>query len=278
MKPLSTVCHRQRTASVTFTHPRRLAWLVAVLTVASCGGLQGSATSAAEQESTTAAHRPVDDPKSGFDDDRARRVHPHPWRLEKRISNPAPTFSISRHGRRVRGAIPKSCSPCPMVGRTTSGFLVGARRDTPRHVFVSFWDVDKVYAHPCDWSSEPLVDPGRTVEGLVAALVDQPMRNATTPVEVTVDGYQGFMLEWSVPTDIDFSTCDEGFFESWTALGWSSDRYQQGPGQVDRLWILDIDGSRLVIDAMYMPGATEQDREELFAVVDSIQFEPVTDE
>lgn len=155
------------------------------------------------------------------------------------------------------------------------GFLVGARRDTPRHVFVSFWDVTYVYGHPCDWSGSS-IDPGRTVEELVAALIEIPMRNATSPIEVTVDGYRGFMLEWSVPTDIDFSSCDESSFESWMAAGWSSDRYQQAPGQVDRLWILDMDGSRLVIDAAYRPGATKQDREELFAVVDSIQFQPVT--
>ena len=109
----------------------------------------------------------------------------------------------------------------------------------------------------------------------MGALAVIPMRDAATPVEVTVDGYQGFMLEWSVPTDIDFSACDESAFESWTALGWSSNRYHQAPGQVDRLWILDMDGSRLVIDAAYRPGVTEQDREELFAVVDSIQFRTV---
>ncbi len=57
------------------------------------------------------------------------------------------------------------------------------------------------------------------MEELAAALVDVPMRSATTPVEVTVDGYQGLMLEWSVPADTDFSSCDESSFESWTAAG-----------------------------------------------------------
>ena len=82
------------------------------------------------------------------------------------------------------------------------GWLVGAGRDSERNSshtrFVSFWDVDEVYAHPCDWAGE-MIDPGRTVDGLVTALVDRPMRNATTPVEVTIDGYQGYMLECPFP-------------------------------------------------------------------------------
>jgi len=42
--------------------------------------------------------------------------------------------------------------------------------------------------------------------------------------------------------------------ESWTANGWSGDRYQQRPGQVDRIWILDVDGERLVVDLLSAAG------------------------
>lgn len=263
-------------AHMTFKSLRSLAWLVAALTLAACGGQQESATSVSQQGSTTAAIAPsttlnlastttepvesIPTLGSGEED-----LQPGPYLLD---------FQTRAAGGR---AYPQIVLTVPDGWQNSDGWLVGTGRDTPRWWFVSFWDVEKVYPHPCDWLGEPFIEPGRTVEGLVAALVDRPMRNATTPIEVTVDGYQGYMLEWSVPTDIDISSCDEGYFESWTAAGWSSDRYHQGPGQVDRLWILDVDGSRLVIDAMYMPGATEQDREELFAVVDSIQFQPVTD-
>jgi hypothetical protein len=76
---------------------------------------------------------------------------------------------------------------------------------------------------------------------------------------------------------MDFSKCDadgaEHDFKSWTGKGWAYNRYHQGPGQVDRLWILDIDGARLVIDAFSMPSATAAEREELLNVVESIRFE-----
>lgn len=56
------------------------------------------------------------------------------------------------------------------------------------------------------------------------------------------------------------------------ARGWNGDRYQQAPGQSDRLWILDVNGERLLIDASYGPHVTAADRAELAAVVDSIRF------
>ena len=138
--------------------------------------------------------------------------------------------------------------------------------------FVTFWDVNRVYPTPCRWKYRPMVDPGRGVNRLAAALIAQPMRHATAPTDVVLAGFRGKFLEWSVPTDIDFDDCDEGVFESWTARGWSSDRYQQAPGQVDRIWILDVNGERLVVDASYLPNATAHDRAELDSVVSSIRF------
>ncbi len=139
-----------------------------------------------------------------------------------------------------------------------------------------FWQVDEVYAHPCQWN-QPRIRPGPTVDGLATALAAVPLRNATTPVAVTVDGYVGKYLEWSVPDDADFATCDKesgtGYFKSWTAVD-GGDRYQQGPGQVDRLWILDVNGVRVVIDAHFAKVATEAERAELTQIVDSIRFEP----
>ncbi len=41
---------------------------------------------------------------------------------------------------------------------------------------------------------------------------------------------------------------------------------------MDRLWILDVGGQRLVVDAWYLPTATAQGRAELENVVDSIRF------
>jgi hypothetical protein len=166
------------------------------------------------------------------------------------------------------------------------GFAVRSLVNTPRQLVVSFWNVVDVYANSCHWLG-PLIHPGSTVDELAAVLAVRPLRNATAPAVVSLGGYSGEFLEWSVPADINFSDCDQEpsdgvrYFDSWTGLmlwnapfnpSGTTDRYQQGPGQVDRLWILDVDGRRLVIDATYMPGSTGEDRAVLQQVVDSIAF------
>ena len=184
-------------------------------------------------------------------------------------------------GLRSAGKFPKVLVTLPEGWENDDGWTAGPIEPIEPAGYVTgllLWDVVDVYAHPCQWQG-PRVHPGPTVDDLVAALVAQPLRNATEPVDVTIDGAHGKRLEWSVPEDADFTACDvrdpggEATFESWTATGWSTDRYQQGPGQVDRLWILDLGGARLVIDAQFMPEATEQQVAELMQVVESLRFE-----
>jgi hypothetical protein len=149
------------------------------------------------------------------------------------------------------------------------GMTTGER--IPR-MLVSFWDVALVYETPCRWQNTSLIDPGPGVGALASVLAKRPLRNATVPKDVVLAGVRGKYLRWSVPRQIDFADCDEGVFESWTARGWASDRYQQGPGQVDRIWILNVGGTRLVLDVAYMPQATNADRQALGRIVRSIRF------
>jgi hypothetical protein len=172
-------------------------------------------------------------------------------------------------------------------GWSSFGYGVHRYTDTPRYLAVSFWSVRDVYANGCHWLG-PSIHPGPTVDDLAAVLAARPLRNATAPLAVNLGGYHGKFLEWSVPVDIrfdaasqSFSDCDQGnengptrgYFKTWIATD-GGDRYQQGPGQVDRLWILDIQGHRLVIDATYMPATSELDQVALRKVVDSIAFKP----
>jgi hypothetical protein len=171
---------------------------------------------------------------------------------------------------------PKVVITVPDAWNIYQGVAVQTLVDTPRQMALSFWNVVDVYANGCHWLG-PMIHPGPTVDELAAVLAARPLRSATAPVAVSLGGYNGKYLEWSVPADIHFSDCDRdhggsAFFKSWTDA--EGDRYQQGPGQVDRLWILQVEGHRLLIDAAYMPGATEQDRAELAKVVNSIAFKP----
>lgn len=132
------------------------------------------------------------------------------------------------------------------------------------------WNVDRVFTHPCEQGA-PAVPVGPTVADLANALAAQPMRSTTAPVPVTVGGYDGLSVELSVPDDIDLDTCPGSQFRLWEG------RWQEVPGQVDLLWILDVDGQRITVDASHAPGAGPQEVAELIDMVSTTTFVPVDD-
>jgi len=148
----------------------------------------------------------------------------------------------------------------------------------PGFAGLTFGNVDAVYADGCHWN-QPRLAPGRGVDELESVLAPWPLRNVTTRVDVTRAGSSGTYMVWSVPDDMNFADCDvessDGVhdFESWTAWIVGGDRYEQGPGQVDELWILDLDGQRLVIDATHVPETSMADVAELHSILRTIRFE-----
>ena len=101
----------------------------------------------------------------------------------------------------------------------------------------------------------------------------EPTSASPEPTILTLGREEQPLHEQGNFVDCDAAGDGRHYFESWTGNGWATDRYHEGRGQVDRLWILDIDGARLVIDAFYVPSATSEDRDELLDVVESIRFE-----
>jgi hypothetical protein len=131
-----------------------------------------------------------------------------------------------------------------------------------------------VYGDPCEWSTTKPDTPARTVDELVAALSAQASRNASAPVDITVGGYAGKSITLHVPDDAVFSQCDEGYFGSWGGPAEPTPyRYHQGPGQIDEVWILDVDGVLTVIDTAYYAGTPVELVEEVRAIVESATFE-----
>ena len=74
-----------------------------------------------------------------------------------------------------------------------------------------------------------------------------------------------------VPSDVDFAQCDGEQFVLWdTADG--DVRYSSGPGELIHLWVVDVDGETIVIDAATPDGFGPDP--ELQSIVDSIVIEP----
>jgi hypothetical protein len=146
---------------------------------------------------------------------------------------------------------------------------------------MSVWDVSRVPRDPCHWK-RTTSEVGPSVDDLVDALSSQLLRDATAPVDVTLAGHDGQYLELSVPDDrivtgdADFKGCDDpgnghNDFVSWYGTD-RGERFQQVAGQVDRVWVLDVEGQTLLVDATYSPDISAADREELDQVVASIRF------
>ena len=139
---------------------------------------------------------------------------------------------------------------------------------------VAFWDVANVFVDPCQWV---LFDPpvGPSVDELASAWAKVPAVEVTSTSDVTVDGYVGREVEFTVP-NYDASECKQNMFGLWQdslgSVGNIPDYWAQGPNVHLQLWILDVDGTRLVIKASYFPNTSEQDRADLEEILDSIQI------
>lgn len=129
-----------------------------------------------------------------------------------------------------------------------------------------------VYGDPCSWSGTRPAEPSGTVEELVEALTAQASRDASAPVDVAIDGHEGKSITLHVPQDAVFADCDQGYFASWGVEDEDPSRYHQDPGQIDELWILDVGGELVVLDAAYYEGTPDAVVEEMRAIVESTTF------
>jgi hypothetical protein len=112
----------------------------------------------------------------------------------------------------------------------------------------------------------PDVAVGPSVDDFANALADHPLLAATDPVAVTLGGYSGKYVDLQLPSDL--TGCNTRYFP------WEPGIYAQGPGHRWHLWILDVDGIRVLVQAMDYAGTSAQRQAELEAIVQSIQIEP----
>jgi hypothetical protein len=143
----------------------------------------------------------------------------------------------------------------------------------PSGTGIGFYQVVDVYADPCRWEGPNYMPSiGPSAADLAAALARQPDRAATSPTDVELGGFNGKMVRLHVPSDVDFSDCSQGRrvgqFRSWPG------RFHQGAGQVDEVWILDVEGERLVIDAWWFPQTSADERVKVIDIVESIRIHP----
>ena len=116
------------------------------------------------------------------------------------------------------------------------------------------------------------LDPpvGPTVDDLATALTSfGPFEVSSPPRDVTVSGYQGTYLELTIPSDVSstfFSACEESELRSWAAPlngGEPFSGYEAEAGMHEEFWIVDVDGTRLVIEMNWSQETSADDIAEI---------------
>ena len=148
------------------------------------------------------------------------------------------------------------------------GVLPATGTEAPDGMGIIFGEVNGgLFSDPCQWATAEAVPVGPSVDDLAAALAEQTGYEASTPVDVSLGGYSGKRVDLRLPSDV--ASCDAGEFYPWIGSV-----YAQGPDNIWHVWILDVEGDRIVLLSTEFPGTSPEDQAEQQAIVDSIEIEP----
>ena len=122
-----------------------------------------------------------------------------------------------------------------------------------------------VYSDGCKASQGPPDVPvGPTVDDFVEAVASYSSLDVSEPVDVEVGGHPAKYL--SVTTPADVAACPN--FQIWDPTA-----YAQGASNLWHIWVVDVDGVRIVVHGSEFPETSPQRSAELRAIVDSLRIE-----
>ena len=134
------------------------------------------------------------------------------------------------------------------------------------------------FVDPCDLSKGRWDPPlGPSVADFVEAIADVPGYTVSEPTEIEWLGYQGKSLEEVGPSSV--ARCSDGFAHAWETQFNETAEYLVD-GQHNRLRVVDIDGTRVVVTlpqsvtAAPTPGTDPASLAEQQQVLDSIRIAP----
>jgi hypothetical protein len=157
--------------------------------------------------------------------------------------------------------------PDGWIGFSGVGVLPVSGTEAPDGMGIGLGEVNAgLFSDPCRWIGSDEVPVGPTVDDLADAFAEQAAYGPVAPVDASLGGYSGKRVELRLPSDVE--SCDNGEFYPWVGS-----IFAQGPDNIWDVWILDVEGERIVVLATYFPGTSADDRAEQQAIVDSISIE-----
>lgn len=157
----------------------------------------------------------------------------------------------------------------PDAGHLTKNGATG-----PNGIWLLSWTIDGVYADPCGHVAAPPAGPSSAdLASAVAAIPGVTL--VAGPKDVTVGGHPAKHVVISIPEDIG---CAPDRFYLWyddVRCGDSEPcfRWATALGETNRIWIIDVAGKRVWIEAESYKGASADIETEIQGMIDSIQFE-----
>ena len=241
---------------------------------ASGGAVAGSTTPTAEPTASATPDPPALDPT----------VTPHPT---------FPAFPAPPGINEVTWAGPPTANVTislpPGWEQTDAGLYVKPDAADPVGLSIGVYQIEHVNMFPCRWASHQYTDtyPWTAVgqaQALSAFWGQDPNQTpffsnsaiapiATKPAPATLGGYPAWHLQILIPSTFDFSVCDGGQLVLWET-GYESVRSGLGAGEIDRIWVVDVHGALVVVDAALPLLASKTQEAELQAVIDSVAFPP----
>lgn len=137
----------------------------------------------------------------------------------------------------------------------------------PSGAAIGFFQVSELeLGYPCPqlWG----VSAGTDAAGFVRAMRELSL-GPIQPQETAVSGYPALYIEFTGPTPVE--RCDD--MTLWRTHGGGA-RGFFGDAELNRVWVVDVEGERLVVNTLHYPGTSAEDIAELEAIVESIRIRP----
>ena len=144
---------------------------------------------------------------------------------------------------------------------------------SPGSMGLAFWNPANLYQDPRSPARERMDPPvGPTVEDFAMALASHPAWRAEPPRPVTVGGHDGLLVRITIPLEPDIPACEH--FALWKDAADGRSYCVRVAGAVLDIFIVDVQGERVVFSAQYDPGASSEQVAALQHMTESVRFDP----
>jgi hypothetical protein len=160
--------------------------------------------------------------------------------------------------------------------------LVSPGKESNTGVLIGFMAADGLFSDACHWdvlgtrsAAQGDVVVGPTVDALVAALKANTSYTSSAATPITVGGFDGQEIELQLPGSDVITACDTRPGETTgDYFVFPNGYYAQGPNSHWHLYIVDVDGTRLITMVSQAEGTPQADIAAAKAIVESFEITP----